>query len=219
MIKILFISGNANKTKEIQQIIGNKFSVTNIKLDLPELQFLDVNDVIKEKINYVYNNLNNLEFKNKCKDVFHKIGIEINDNLSDVNFICEDTGFYIKNKQMNGFPGALIKFYYESLGNEEIIRRDKGSKALVKCSIGLIHNNKIYEKSICGKVKGRIAKKYIKNNNAFGWDPIFIPKLKNTELNHQQGKSYAELNENDKNKISHRTKALKKLEKILIIHN
>ena len=56
-----------------------------------------------------------------------------------------------------------------------------------------------------GEVKGRIAEKP-RGKNGFGVDPIF-------EL--ENGKTYAELSEKEKNAISHRKKALENLEKQL----
>ena len=56
-----------------------------------------------------------------------------------------------------------------------------------------------------GEVKGRITKEP-RGKDGFGYDPIF-------EL--ENGKTYAELSEKEKNKISHRKKALENLEKQL----
>ena len=103
---------------------------------------------------------------------------------------------------MNNFPGALIKFYFESIGNIGIIKRDHGSKAEVVCVIGIVSKGKIL-KPCTGKVKGKIAKKII-GENGFGWDASFIPNLKNTKYTDSDGKSYAELSNDIKNNISHR---------------
>ena len=56
-----------------------------------------------------------------------------------------------------------------------------------------------------GEVKGKIAKKP-RGKNGFGYDSIF-------EL--ENGKTYAELSEIEKNQMSHRKKALENLEKQL----
>ena len=76
-------------------------------------------------------------------------------------------------------------------------------KATVKCIVAY------YEKGEFiigrGKIEGRIAEKE-RGKNGFGFDPIF-------ELDN--GKTYAELSQEEKNAISHRKIALENLEKQL----
>jgi len=207
---IVFITGNEGKRKEVQQILGNdKFEVINIKLDLPEIQSIYVQEVVNEKIKSAYE-LAKKNF-NEIKIKFSEKGINIQ-SINDVIIICEDTGLYIKN--MNKFPGALIKFYFESIGSEGIISRDPNSLAKTECVIGIIKYGKII-KPIIGKRIGKIAKKII-GKEGFGWDPVFIPDLSKTKYSNHNGKSYAELDQNIKNEISHRSDAFNKLKKNLL---
>lgn len=208
MKNILFITGNEGKRKEVQEILGEDYEVINLKLDLPEIQSISVEDVMKEKINSAYQS--SQENFDLIKQKFKEKNININ-SLRDVIIICEDTGLCIKN--MNEFPGALIKFYYESIGSEGIIKRDANSKSKTICVIGVIKNGKIM-KPIIGKRNGKIANK-LSGEKGFGWDSVFIPDLKNTDYSIHNGKSYAELDEDIKNKISHRSDAFNKLKKML----
>ena len=112
---------------------------------------------------------------------------------------------------MNNFPGALIKWYYEAVNNEGIIKQNKNSEAETKCVIGLVQNGRI-KKPIIGSRMGKVAA-IMKGGGGFGWDPSFIPDLKNTEYAAHNGKTYAELPSNIKNLISHRWDAFDKLKK------
>ena len=48
--KLIFITGNANKLREVRQILGDDFCVINVNVDLPEIQSTSVEEVISEKI-------------------------------------------------------------------------------------------------------------------------------------------------------------------------
>ena len=81
----------------------------------------------------------------------------------------------------------------------------KNDKAFFKTAICLSikkNHHIVFE----GKVNGRIAKKP-KGRNGFGYDPIFIPD--------GYKKTFAEMNSKEKNTISHRLIALRKMESFL----
>lgn len=171
---MIFLTGNKNKVEEAQLILGDSIKITNKKIDLPEIQSTSVEEVIKEKLNAAY--------KIVKKPVF-----------------CEDTGIYIKN--MNNFPGALIKFYLDHIGTKGIANFNGGSSAYAETVIGF-HDGKNVN-FFKGRINGSIAKK--PKGKGFGWDPIFIPKNYN--------KTFGELSQEEKNKISMRGKAFKKFKK------
>jgi XTP/dITP diphosphohydrolase len=76
----------------------------------------------------------------------------------------------------------------------------KNRKARFKTVIALILDNKLYKFE--GIVNGTITN-FKKGNKGFGYDPIFIPE--------GYEKSFAEFSINEKNGISHRSIAVKKL--------
>ena len=205
MINIVFITGNMNKLNEVRHILGESFNVINIKIDLIEIQSISVKEVIRYKIEEARKNINLDEIKKK----FLELNVVINDQ-NDFYVICEDSGLFIK--KLKKFPGALIKFYYESLGNEEIVKRDGGKKAKAICCIGLLKNNDI--QIVSGHIRGIISTS-VRGNNGFGWDASFTPKLSDTKYEEHDGKSYAELPSDIKNKVSQRYLAFNKLRKIL----
>ena len=207
---IIFITGNEGKRKEVEQILGDKCTIVNIDLDVPEIQSISVEEVTNGKIKTAYELL-----KDNFKEVIQKFnekGVQIK-TINDVIVICEDTGLYIDD--MNNFPGALIKFYLGSLNNEGIAKMNGGSLAKAETVIGVIKYGKIM-KPIIGSRTGKIAKKII-SKEGFGWDPVFIPDLTKTKFSEYNGKTYGELLKlNIKNEISHRKNAFDKFKKTIL---
>ena len=94
-----------------------------------------------------------------------------------------------------------IKKVYRELYKKDKNWKSKKIKARFICALSISHLKK---KIACvqSKVEGHISNKP-KGNNGFGYDPIFIPDETN--------KTLAELKSTEKNQISHRKKAIKKL--------
>jgi len=174
-MKVFFLTGNKNKLKEASAIINNSIQLENKKIDLDEIQSTLVEEVIKHKVIQAYNII-----KEPC--------------------IAEDTGLYIKN--MNGFPGALIKYYFDKIGNKGISKFNGGSNAYAETIIGYHDGEMVH--IFKGRINGSISKK--PKGEGFGWDPIFIPKIRNKNNTN----TFAEMTEEEKNKISMRAKAFKK---------
>ena len=167
---ITLVSGNENKIKEFQQILG--IELDNIDIDLPEIQSTDVMEVAKEKLKEAMKHI-----KGPC--------------------IVDDSGLHIDN--LNGFPGALIKFYHKKLKNEGIVKHSPGSKAQAVSVIGYFDGKNEY--FFEGKTEGKIPEE--PSGDGFGWDPIFVPDGSDF--------SYAQLSSEEKNKISQRKLAIEKL--------
>ena len=208
---IVFITDNEGKRKEVEQILGDKYTIINIDLDVPNIQSIIVEEVTNEKIKYIYNLLKK-NFNDVIQKFHEKKNIEVK-TLKDVIVICEDTGLYIDN--MNDFPGALMNFYLTSIKIDGVIKINGGSLAKAETVIGVIKYGKIM-RPISGSRKGKIAKKIILND-PFGWDSIFIPDLIKTKFPEHDGKTYAELKKIDiKNKISQRKNAFDIFKKTIL---
>lgn len=140
-----FISGNECKIKTAQNILGkDTFNITRI--DLQEIQSLDVEEVAREKAKTAY-------------DILRQ------------PVLVDDTALYIDN--MNGFPGAFVKFYYTTIGLDGMIKHHEGSKCFGK-TVLVYYDGKemnVYE----GIVHGKIASEIHYGSDNHGWDPIFIP--------------------------------------------
>lgn len=178
-MKTYFITGNTGKFKEIAEYIPNLIML-EIK-NIPEIQSLDINEIIKFKLN------------------------ESREVINDTNcfIIVEDTGLFLK--ALNGFPGPLIKFMLKSIGNDGIFNicdKLNNYKAEAITSFGFYDSRTNDISFYSETIEGLIS--YPKGNFGFGWDQIFIPD--GSEKTFAEMETIQE-----KNNFSMRFKALKKL--------
>jgi len=133
-------------------------------------------------------------------------------NLTDEIVIADDTGLFVD--YLDGKPGvysarfAGLNATYED-NNRKLLKLLEGvpmekRKATFRTVIALIYKGK--EAIIEGKVEGTIIDKP-RGEYGFGYDPVFfVDKV---------GKTLAELTLEEKNEVSHRANALKKLKEYL----
>jgi len=181
--KIVFMTNSENKVKEAQKILGNEFDISLKKFDLDEIQTVDGKKVIYKKAEEAY-------------------------KLLKRPLLVEDTSLYFA--AWNGLPGALVRWFLDTVGCEGICRtmnKERNRKAWSESAIAY-HNGKVI-KIVSARLEGTIPLKP-KGEYKFGWDPIFIPK--------GYKKTFAELGPNEKNKISSRKRALEKLRIYLLRH-
>lgn len=124
----------------------------------------------------------------------------------------EDISVFIK--ALDGLPGPYIDAFIKSLGNAGILRvlKDAKDRAVYAQATIVYKESTKNEKVFIGKVSGSISKS--QRGTGFGWDPIFIPK--------GYEKTFGEMNDegnNEKNKLSMRGVALRKMKKWLIQNN
>lgn len=142
-----FITSNKNKWEEVCKILN--FKIPQKNLELPEIQSLNLKEILKEKALAAF------------KILKRPVVVE------DVSLIL---------KGFKGFPGPLVKWVIKAAGPEGIINFCKGSKnfnAEAICGVCMYDgkNFKYFE----GKIKGKISK-VVRGKNGFGWDPVFIPE-------------------------------------------
>ena len=109
--------------------------------------------------------------------------------------IIEDDGLFINS--LDGFPGPYSSYVFKTIGNKGILNLLNYNRKANFVSV-ITYCDKKTLQSFYGKLDGTISKS--QKGNGWGYDPIFIPK--------NIKKTFAELD--DKNKLSHRYKALKK---------
>ncbi|MDI9633170.1 MAG: RdgB/HAM1 family non-canonical purine NTP pyrophosphatase [Methanolinea sp.] len=116
--------------------------------------------------------------------------------------ICDDTGFYIH--ALQGFPGPYAAYVQRTIGNEGILRLMEGipdRKAHFETAIAYASEGGI--RVFSGRIQGRVVPP--RGKGGFGYDPIF----------EWRGRTLAEMSPQEKNRISHRARALEKLRKFL----
>ena len=113
------------------------------------------------------------------------------------DFFLEDTGLFIE--ELKGFPGVYSSYVQRTIGNSGIIRLMSGRPpgAFFKTIITACVDGEI--KQYSGVVKGTISHEE-KGAGGFGYDPIFIPEGEN--------KTLSEMKIEEKNKVSHRSRAV-----------
>lgn len=182
---LIFATHNSNKVKEIKNQLGEGFQVKS-------LSEIDFHDEIPETEDTLEGNA-----LLKVRAIHQKNGL---------NCFADDTGLEVE--ALDGAPGVYSARYAgescDSNDNMDLLLtnlKDKSSrKARFRTVVALILNNKEYTfEGIC---EGEIL--YSKTgNDGFGYDPIFQPK--------GYDRSFAQMSLEEKNVISHRGLAVKKL--------
>ena len=184
-INLIFATSNQNKVLEIQKILPKKFNIKSLK-DLNYFEDVPENENTIEG-NAIF----------KAKYIYEKFNI---------NVFADDTGLEVE--ALNGEPGVHSARYAGTTRSSEKnikkllknLKNIKNRNARFKTVIALIIDNKLH--IFNGIVEGYILDSP-KGNNGFGYDSIFCPN--------RFDKSFAELTLKEKNLISHRSLAMKKL--------
>jgi len=185
MIELVFATNNKHKLEEIQATVGDRFKILS-------LADIGCTEDIEETANTLEGNASI-----KSQYIFDKYG---------KNCFADDTGLEIE--ALNGEPG-VYSARYGGPGHDHQKNMDKvlanlknetNRNAQFRTVISLIIDGK--ETFFEGIVKGTIlTTKHGKKG--FGYDPIFQPEGFDI--------SFAEMDLDKKNEISHRGRAVKKL--------
>lgn len=189
MKKILIATNNKGKLNEIKEILK--------EYELLSLQDVNCNiEVIEDKETFEGN------AQKKAKEI---------SKITNFPCIADDSGLCIE--EFNGWPGVYTARFLgenstERQCNEYILDKMKNlpeekRSASVKCVIAYCEEEK--EILVNGEIKGKIAMS-CRGRNGFGFDEIF-------EL--EDGKTLAELSQEEKNRVSARKIALENLKKLI----
>ena len=116
--------------------------------------------------------------------------------------IVEDAGLFIE--ALNGFPGPYSSYVYRTIGTKGILKQMKNEEKRDAHFHSAVAFCSPEEPPRCfhGRTEGKISLE-ARGNLGFGFDPVFEPSA-------SHGKTFAEMIMVEKNKHSHRAKALRK---------
>ncbi|QZY54497.1 non-canonical purine NTP pyrophosphatase [Crassaminicella profunda] len=186
---IAFVTSNKRKEKEMQDIMKEVSELYRIERvgELLNLEEVQEMDNINEFV------------KKKTLNAFKKIKMPI---------IVEHTMLQIP--YFGGLPSHITKEFLKKMSNEAICEKMINTEyrcATARTIIGYCDGKKII--TFEGIAEGEISR-CPRGNHGFGWDAIFIPRKDNPCK-----KTYGEMMEEEKNKISMRRKAINKLREYL----
>ncbi len=184
--KLVFVTNNAHKLEEVRAILGNTMEVLSLKdidcqADIPETAETLEGNAAL-KAEYIY--------KNYGMDCF-----------------ADDTGLEVE--ALNGAPGVYSARYAGGDGHDSEANMKKllaeldgktNRKAQFRTAICLIEGGE--EHLFEGIVKGAIVDEK-RGVSGFGYDPVFVPE--------GYAETFAEMGNEEKNRISHRARAVQQL--------
>lgn len=145
MTTITFITGNQKKAEQLAKYIG--FPIGHIKLDLDEIQSLDLKEIVEHKVQQAYEKVHS-------------------------PVIVEDVS--LEFEALNGLPGPFIRFFVDKVPFETMcsMLNGKSRRATAKCSFGYYDGEilKLFEGSLGGEITEIPA-----GDNGYDWDTFFIP--------------------------------------------
>jgi XTP/dITP diphosphohydrolase len=192
-MELVFASNNPHKVREISSLLGNSFI-------LKSLSDINITEDIPENEPSLEGNA-----LAKARYVFEATGM---------NVFADDTGLEVE--ALNGLPGVhSARFAGENKDSsanidkvQKMLGENENRRARFRTVIALIfeENEYLFE----GLVDGIIIREK-RGSGGFGYDPVFVPAGKTL--------TFAEMELEEKNTLSHRARAFEKLRSFLFEHS
>ncbi len=142
----VLVTGNSGKIAEARMILGEDLEA--VALDLPEIQSLDLAEILREK----------------AEEAWRRLGRPL---------VIDDVSLELA--AFNGFPGPLVKWMLQSLGAEGLARAAAtlgDVRATARC--GLFYKDAERTVMAEGVSEGTLIAPG-RGEHGFGWDPVFLP--------------------------------------------
>lgn len=188
-MKIVFATNNAHKLDEVRQVVGDKFTLVSLR------ECGIVEDIPENEPTLEGNALA------KARYIYERIGADC---------FADDTGLEVD--ALDGEPGVRSARYATDGHDDEankrlLLERLQGVEnraAQFRTAVALIMGGKEY--LFEGIVRGEIATEQ-HGEGGFGYDPLFVPE--------GYDRTFAQMSAEEKNAISHRGRAVRKLAEFL----
>jgi XTP/dITP diphosphohydrolase len=188
-MKIVFATNNAHKLREVQQTVGDKFEIVSLR------ECGVVEDIPENEPTLEGNALA------KARYIYSRTGLSC---------FADDTGLEVD--ALGGEPGVRSARYATDGHDDEankrlLLERMEGKEnrgAQFRTAMALILDGEEY--LFEGVVRGEILTQEC-GDGGFGYDPLFAPE--------GRSESFAEMSAEEKNAISHRGRAVRKLAEYL----
>lgn len=188
-MKIVFATNNAHKLDEVRQVVGDKFTLVSLR------ECGIVEDIPENEPTLEGNALA------KARYIYERTGADC---------FADDTGLEVD--ALGGEPGIRSARYATDGHDDEankrlLLERLQGVEnraAQFRTAVALIMGGKEY--LFEGIVRGQIATEQ-HGEGGFGYDPLFVPE--------GYDRTFAQMSAEEKNAISHRGRAVRKLAEFL----
>ena len=144
--RLVFVTSNLGKLREAEAVLGARLE--HRALDIPEIQSLDLGEVVRAK----------------ARAAYRRLGVPV---------LVEDTSLELAG--LGGFPGPLVRWLLASVGPEGIARLVHAfgdPRAVARCLACALDGSD--EVVGLGEVRGVIAERP-RGRRGFGWDSVFVP--------------------------------------------
>ena len=188
-MKIVFATNNAHKLREVQQTVGDKFEIVSLR------ECGVVEDIPENEPTLEGNALA------KARYIYSRTGLSC---------FADDTGLEVD--ALGGEPGVRSARYatdgHDDEANKRLLlermegKENRGAQFRTAMALILDCEEYLFE----GVVRGEILTQEC-GDGGFGYDPLFAPE--------GHSESFAEMSAEEKNAISHRGRAVRKLAEYL----
>jgi inosine triphosphate pyrophosphatase len=128
MHAITLVTGNPHKLTELQKVFPPSLQLTSRKLDLDEIQSLDLHEIVRHKLHQAYAHIK-------------------------APVIVEDVSAQLE--KLNGLPGPFVKFFEQQLGKGALHTLAGEGRITVVCAMGYYDGTT--EHIVDGVLEGRVV--------------------------------------------------------------
>jgi XTP/dITP diphosphohydrolase len=202
-VKILFATRNKHKIREVRTIFSNVSALKILDLDEVGLEYRDCEDSLEPFDTFEENAISKATYFNQ---------------ISGLPTLSDDSGLVVD--CLGGAPGVNSK-RFSPWSEEDLLSRDESNNRFLVESLRTFPDIEWTARYVCvvvlmtikqnirvtkGEVEGRVLERS-RGKGGFGYDPHFL--VGETDL------TFAEMSDQEKNRLSHRGKAFQNLLEVI----